>query len=181
MDTAARGMQNQKVPSPVGFTSTQANGDTETPHCCSVKGLSPNIWAQYPERGGFKAFYQISVLVSLPGQFWDPSGEFHDPSPSVPHFQPLHSTRGMLSGCLLGFFNLLPRSSFISWLFIWVYCLPCWLCRSVYSVPQAAETRHQERKYRTINYYLHVLWNKPRKSLRGEGGIRLCLFPQRQF
>lgn len=45
-----------------------------------------------------------SVLVSLPVHGWHPSAELHIPYPSVPHFQPLHTTRGMLSG----FFYLLP-------------------------------------------------------------------------
>lgn len=49
VEIAAHGMQNQKVPSRVGFTLIQANVGTETSHCCFMKDLSPKIWAHYPE------------------------------------------------------------------------------------------------------------------------------------
>lgn len=90
------------------------------------------------------------------------------------------SAPALREGNVVGFLSP-SHSSFIRYLFIWVYCFPCVFCPVVYSVPEAAEMRHRTRKYRTNNHYLRVLWNKPRKSLWGEGGIRRCLFLQRQY
>lgn len=49
MEIAARGKQNQKVPSQGSVTLIQAIVGTEISHCCSVKDLSPKIWTLYLE------------------------------------------------------------------------------------------------------------------------------------
>lgn len=105
MGIAAHWVQNQKVPPQAGFTLIQANVGTETSHCCSMKDLSSQIWAQHPEKGEIKAFSQTSVLVFLS----QCTAGIHQGSSTSPaclsHICSLSTPRGE---CHWDFFNLLP-------------------------------------------------------------------------